>query len=144
MQAWSAWSKRWGKSWGNSWGRIEDQAAVIGGGGRAMGGKQHHDPLVDKVLDKWAYIEEAQKRQEPPVTLIDEGDIRQAEAAPVIEVIPEQAYSGPPVSLQLPATLQAKPLPPAPKPLLPDYEALVRDALEREDEEALILILSQL
>jgi hypothetical protein len=143
MQTWGAWAKRWGKSWGNSWGRIEDQANVIGGGGRASGGK-YNDPLVDQVLDKWAYIEEVQKRQEPSITLTDEGDIRQAQAVPVIEDIPEQAYSGPPVSLQLPASMQAKPLPAAPKPLLPDYEMLVREAIEREDEEALILILLQL
>jgi hypothetical protein len=144
MQTWGAWAKSWGNSWGNSWGRIEDQATVIGGGGKARGGK-YNDPLVDQVLDKWAYIEEAQKRQEPPLTLIDEGKT----AAPAD--VPEasfgdmpQAYSGPPVSLQLPASMLAKPLPAAPKPLLPDYEMLVREAIERDDEEALILILSQL
>lgn len=142
MQTWGGWAKRWGKSWGNSWGPTEDQR-TIGGGGAQAGGDKYRDPLVDQVLEKWAYIEQARERQEPPVTLIDEGNIPQAEAAQVIEDLP-QAYSGPPVRLDLPGTMLAKPLPAGPKPLLPNEAQLVRDAMEREDEEALLLILSQL
>ncbi len=123
-------------------GEVAGAQNTIGGGSQAGGGKSS-DPLIDQVLDKWAYIEQARERDEPPGTLIDEGTITQAEAAQVIEDMPP-AYAGPPLRLDLPGTMLAKPLPAGPKPLLPSAEQMVRDAIERDDEEALILILSQL
>ncbi len=125
-------------------GEVAGAQNTIGGGVSQAGGDKYRDPLVDQVLDKWAFIEQARERDEPPGTLIDEGTIIQAEAAQVIEDMPQAYYAGPPLRLDLPGTMLAKPLPKGPKPLLPSAEQMVRDAIERDDEEALILILSQL
>lgn len=118
-------------------------AGQVGGSGKSRGGITN-DPLVDQVLDKWDYIEKHQKRHEPPATIIDDAAIRQTQAVPAIEVIPEQLYSGPPVALQLPSSMLGSPLPAGPQPLLPGAAQMVREAMERDDEDALILILSQM
>ena len=143
MQAWSAWGKSWKGSWAKAWGYApedEQPSRVIGGGGRASGA--YNDPLIDQVLDKWAYIEEARKRDAPieepakPIEALVEA------RAETIEVEP----TGPMPVLAMPfeaPKMDAAPVPTIGGPLAPDLAERARRARIDDDEEALLLILTQ-
>lgn len=105
-----------------------------------IGGRKKHDPLIQQVLDKWEYLDDIKRRDKPE----EPNHEPQAIDALAVDTPEELGQVFSPIALEFPSSLKAKPLPRAPKPLAPSDLEMVRDAIERDDEEALALILAQL
>lgn len=121
---------------------VVEQVAASGPGSKRSA-RGEPDLLIEQVLDKWDAIEAARR--------VPDQEYREPEApAPVVAAQEEDAPADfAPLSIQVAGLEFAFPLVTrapilAPAPLLPSTEYLIRDAIERDDEEALILILAQL
>jgi len=109
----------------------------IGGGGRG----RSEENLIAQVLDKWSYIEAAQKR---------DAQKRQAAKKPIdaIDVQPplEQPVVFKALAIGIPHPIPAFDAAPVPRiggALAPDMAERARRMRERDEEEALVMILLQ-
>ena len=118
--------------------------AAASGPGSKRSARSESDLLIEQVLDKWDAIESARRvvpdheyreLEAPSPVLVDQEEDAPAELEP-------QSFQV--AGLDFPFSLVARAPTLAPAPLLPSTEYLIRDAIERDDEEALILILAQL
>jgi hypothetical protein len=122
--------------------RQRDERERRVGGGRE-GGK-HYDPLIDQVLYKWAYIDEARKRD---AHIVEPAKPTEAPVEARVELAPLEAEPvGPIPVLAMPfeaPKMNAAPVPAIGGPLAPDLAERARRARLKDDEDALLLILTQ-
>jgi hypothetical protein len=122
---------------------LPPEVAAASGPGSKRSARSESDLLIEQVLDKWDAIEavrqvpdqEYRELEAPAPVLVDQEEDAPAELEP-------QSFQV--AGLDFPFSLVTRAPTLAPAPLLPSTEYLIRDAIERDDEEALILILAQL